>query len=122
MRLEGDDDPAAAGDLPRRAQRGGDLGGVMRVVVVHGDPAGAALVLEPPPHPVERRQTLGQAVAVRAHLDGGQRGTQRVEGHVLAGYRQPQHHLVATEPGPYPGPRAGRGEVEQHGVGGSACP
>jgi len=51
-------------DLPRRPQRRLDLGGVVRVVVVHGHAARAALVLEPPPHPVERRETLFVAVGI----------------------------------------------------------
>ena len=36
---------------------------------------------------------------------------------MLAGYREPQRQLVAAQPGPYPGARTGRGELEQHGVG-----
>ena len=45
---------------------------------------------------------------MRAELDGGQRRAQRVEGHVLAGHREPQRQLVVAEPGPHAGARAVR--------------
>ena len=54
--VDGDETPAGA--LPRHPQRDCELGRVMAVVVVDGDPASFADELEPAPHTTELEQCL----------------------------------------------------------------
>ena len=49
MRLEDDEDAPRAGRRASGYERGGDLAGMVTVVVVDGDPARGAQPLEPPP-------------------------------------------------------------------------
>ena len=94
MRLEHDDDPAAAGHVAGGGQVGGQLGRVVGVAVVDPDAGGGALVLEPAPGAGEGRQPLAQPLEREAQPEpGGQRG-RGVEHVVPAG--QPQ--LDRAEP------------------------
>ena len=94
VRLKDDVDLAEAA-LPRRRQRGANLGGMMAVVVDHGDAVGAALELEAAIHAVEVGQAFADLVDrnVQSNADGdGGSGVAHV---VLAGNVQ-----LEIRPGP----------------------
>ena len=68
---------------------------MVRVVVVHGDPADHALEFESAPHPGVGGQPVGHHLRVDAEFDaGGERGD-GVEQHVVTRHRERQLDLAA---------------------------
>ena len=95
VRLEADDDPRTrAGDLTGGAQRRRDLRRVVGVVVVQQQHLPRAPGTRTGGGRRRRRPRPSARQSRRPELDGGHRGTQRVQRHVLAGHGQPQRELA----------------------------
>ncbi len=78
--------------LPRRGQRRGDLGWVVRVIVHYRHPTGLAQPLEPPPDAFERRQRRRARGHIRIQRVQHREGRGRVAHVVEPGHREPQLH------------------------------